>query len=337
MKERTKRANEDLHEAKMMPPPLIDRSDPNIPSTVFRLFLTHIGYLNVDCRERLKPLPLTEDLLKDLERRECISISVLSETSFNQAANGPFGGFLTSLGWRVKLATHKGYTGGLSPQIADSTVYFASRTAEVIFQSPGDLRPVPTEETAEPDVNGSRPTGKAGALREVYTTVTAENTVAVLWAPSAVGVSDLGWWRRHLRETLPWGSGASLQPQTAATTGPAGPAQGATSAAVPYDGPAVCIVVTPAAGGAAGLNAVRVFARQALLIGGAGTAPDDAAAWVPVRSTGPASGGGGSGVPFGPLVDEMIVSRRTLGVLTRLTAINAHLYCRTIKGGYRKP
>ncbi|KAJ3331389.1 Ral GTPase-activating protein subunit alpha-1 [Blyttiomyces sp. JEL0837] len=42
-------------------------------------------------------------------------------------------------------------------------------------------------------------------------------------------------------------------------------------------------------------------------------------------------------VPFGPLLDGMVISRHVLGVLIRTTALNAHMYIRGTKGSYRKP
>ncbi|KAJ3024754.1 UNVERIFIED_CONTAM: hypothetical protein HDU68_007808 [Siphonaria sp. JEL0065] len=54
------------------PTPPIDRFDVNVPCVLFRQFLSHMGYLTLEAREKLKPMNMSETFLKDLEKMDSL-------------------------------------------------------------------------------------------------------------------------------------------------------------------------------------------------------------------------------------------------------------------------
>ena len=131
-----------------------------------RIFLSQMGFLSVDNRDRLVPVPLNllgpgpvksssglgfHELLEDLDNtleRETATISVLFVvsgkdklektlvTNFTKTVTQDFLDFTYSLGWPVDLKTHAGFKGGLSHSICPTAPYYSDLFTEVIFYVP---------------------------------------------------------------------------------------------------------------------------------------------------------------------------------------------------------
>ncbi|KAI8901032.1 hypothetical protein BC833DRAFT_579619 [Globomyces pollinis-pini] len=140
------------------PEQLVDSENPNFMPKHFRLFLSSLGYLNIQNHSDLKPLMMSEELLQDLEKldqlpdRECYSFCVLYryttdiiEDIFKPAdcANHEFNSFLWSLGWQVELKTHLGFKGNFTFDKIPLVPYFGNLNTEVIFISPELIRNEP--------------------------------------------------------------------------------------------------------------------------------------------------------------------------------------------------
>ncbi|RKO93932.1 hypothetical protein BDK51DRAFT_11033, partial [Blyttiomyces helicus] len=132
-------------------PPVINREDPENGTKSFRLFLSQMGYLNLENRPKLVPLAVTPSLLRDLEKfdslpeRDCFGVSVLFSRSGSDSAedilqpkiiSSDFDEFVYCLGWPVDLRTHAGYKGNLTAVTCATAPYYANRNVEVIFHSP---------------------------------------------------------------------------------------------------------------------------------------------------------------------------------------------------------
>ena len=117
-----------------------------------RMFLSHLGFLSLENRDKLYSLPLTPNLfnlLRQLDQqaeRTCVPISVLyipkGQTNddhwfTNECGNLDYQEFIATLGWGVDIIHHKGFSGTLdkSGTITGRTApYWSSFNTEIIFQ-----------------------------------------------------------------------------------------------------------------------------------------------------------------------------------------------------------
>ncbi|KAJ3043427.1 Ral GTPase-activating protein subunit alpha-1 [Rhizophlyctis rosea] len=133
------------------PPPVPDKLDPDVSSQAFRLLLAQSGYLTLENRPKLAPLPITQALMKDLAKldllpeRECMAIGVLfcrsgaqpmEEIFKPETISYDFHQFVHTLGWPVNIAAHAGFKGYLNPSLCETAPYYGSRSTEVIFHVP---------------------------------------------------------------------------------------------------------------------------------------------------------------------------------------------------------
>ncbi|KAI8842536.1 hypothetical protein BC829DRAFT_446414 [Chytridium lagenaria] len=134
-----------------LPPLELDRGSIDTPSSVFRLYLAQNGFLNLEHREKLRPLSVSDTFLKDLEKldslpeRECVPITVLFARSCEDTVDNiiqpsslsqDFYQFLYTIAWPVDSAKHTGFSGSLNPSACSTLPYFSSSSTEVIFQTP---------------------------------------------------------------------------------------------------------------------------------------------------------------------------------------------------------
>ncbi|KAI9347302.1 hypothetical protein BDR26DRAFT_855004 [Obelidium mucronatum] len=98
------------------PTPPIDRFDVNVPCAVFRQFLSHMGYINLDTREKLKPMVIV------LYAKNCTT--TIEEMIHPKSTTPDFYEFLHSIG---------------SP-FCKTTSYFATRNVEMLFITPYTMK-----------------------------------------------------------------------------------------------------------------------------------------------------------------------------------------------------
>ncbi|ORY23340.1 hypothetical protein BCR33DRAFT_796550 [Rhizoclosmatium globosum] len=264
------------------PAPPINRYDVNAPCALFRQFLSHLGYLALDAREKLKPMIMSEAFFKDLERmdalpeRECFAVSVLyakdCQTSINdivrpKAVSSDFHQFLTSIGAPISLDKHVGYKGNLSAAICSNTSYFATRTAETLFNTPYVMKPQAAS------VDGT----DAEKVKSLFTSANADNQVLILWIENMIDIHNVV--KRVTSQLTP--------------------------------------------------NVVTVIVVHPQL-------PNKNNSLYNIRMM-TAAGAVEDNLILGPLTDGMVVSKRSLGNLVRMTATSAHLTARILKPGYRRP
>ncbi|KAJ3357804.1 hypothetical protein HDU83_002932 [Entophlyctis luteolus] len=193
------------------PTPPVDRYDPNIPVSVFRQFLSHMGYLDIDSREKLKPMVMSESFLKDLERmdslqeRECFGINVLyvsdCQSTINdiinpQSLTTDFCEFLHSIGWAVRLETHVGYRGPFTATTCETVSYFASRNVEIVFNTPYLLKIDEKDLAAGTDEGPTAATvddtaSRVEKIKTLFTAAAAENHSTVIWIENMIDVSSV--------------------------------------------------------------------------------------------------------------------------------------------------
>ncbi|KAI8907305.1 hypothetical protein EDD86DRAFT_209278 [Gorgonomyces haynaldii] len=138
------------------PPDYVGSKDPNYAPQHFRLFLSQLGFLDIQAQSRITSLEFSENLLKDLQKldklpeRDCLSISIVYCPSYgfhlddilqDEKVSQDFDHFLMSMGWRVRLDLHQGYKGNLNPTSCDSAMYFADYCTELIFNTPHLFKP----------------------------------------------------------------------------------------------------------------------------------------------------------------------------------------------------
>ncbi|KAJ3171866.1 Ral GTPase-activating protein subunit alpha-1 [Irineochytrium annulatum] len=330
------------------------------------LFLAQIGYLSLANREKLKPLAMTDQFFKELEKfdmlpeRECLSVSVIfcrsaedgtDDILTRRTISQDFDQFLTTLGWPVNIATHEGFRGSLTNSICETAPYYASTTIEVIFHSPyhihlpsdgilpsSDSRNIAylskrrmTGAGISSFVMGSTNFADSEPLHENSATTqtsTANNSSNHLAAPLVRSDHDI---------TSSAGANSASEPSVASSTAP----QNVTArslftwltsedlisivwvedisklrhlikriSALLVPSVVIFLIVHPFPL-TPGLYRVRILTAG-------GVAMDDPMA-------------------LGPLTDGVVVSRHTLGLLVRLTAVRAHVHAKAQRGSYRKP
>jgi hypothetical protein len=138
-----------------------------------RLFVSHIGLFWPSSRHRLRLLDDGMKLFRSiihLDRtasRECHKIGLIyvrpgqesqQEILKNDGASHEFKEFVSGLGWDVSLETHKGFLGGLDPDLTTGKTapYFCSSLMEVIFH---DITRMPTKEGDDQQIQKKRHVG----------------------------------------------------------------------------------------------------------------------------------------------------------------------------------
>ncbi|KAJ3070356.1 hypothetical protein HDU98_006622, partial [Podochytrium sp. JEL0797] len=282
------------------PAPPVDRFDVNTPCILFRQFLSHMGYLGLESREKLKPMVMSEAFLKDLERmdalpeRECFSVSVLYARDCRttteemilpkKGVTPDFYEFLHSVGWPISLHNHVGYRGNLSPTFCKTTSYFATRNVEMLFNCPYTLKAVEDVDfgirrgsSVVPPPKQQEPVTEMDRLKQLFMNCNADNQITVLWIENLIDVHNVV--KRVTSQLTPNTSCVIVvHPQTVAASNSV------------YD--------------------IKIFT---------------------------ASGVVDENLTIGPLADGMVVSKGSLGNLVRMTAQSAHLFARAMKSGYRRP
>eukprot|EP01028_Stygiella_incarcerata_P005320 TRINITY_DN22551_c0_g1_i1.p1 TRINITY_DN22551_c0_g1~~TRINITY_DN22551_c0_g1_i1.p1 ORF type:complete len:1510 (-),score=387.32 TRINITY_DN22551_c0_g1_i1:105-4634(-) len=138
-----------------------------------RLFATHIGLFWPGSRHRLRILDDGMKLFRSiihLDRtasRECHKIGLIyvrsgqefqREILKNGDASLEYKEFVSGLGWDVSLETHKGFLGGLDPDLTTGKTapYFCTSLMEVIFH---DITRMPTKEGDDQQIQKKRHVG----------------------------------------------------------------------------------------------------------------------------------------------------------------------------------
>ncbi|KAJ3085417.1 Ral GTPase-activating protein subunit alpha-1, partial [Quaeritorhiza haematococci] len=143
----------------VLPPPMTDNSSEDSLSQVFRLFMTHFGFLSLKTQHKLMPLQLTEQLINDLEKLDRLPQDTVEEILQPKTISRDFDEFMHSIAWPVDIETHPGYKGNLSPQTCRTAPYFANRNVEIVFHSPYFIQQPPSRLQSTPQTSG------AGAAR----------------------------------------------------------------------------------------------------------------------------------------------------------------------------
>ena len=120
-----------------------------------RMFLSHLGYLSLENRDKLFPLSTTPAFFQTLRQldnsceRKCISVGVLyarkgqseDEWFANEGGSMDYQEFIATLGWGINVSTHKGFTGQLDRKNTTLvTPYWSSALTEIVFQVPTLLK-----------------------------------------------------------------------------------------------------------------------------------------------------------------------------------------------------
>ncbi|KAI8996097.1 hypothetical protein BC832DRAFT_567895 [Gaertneriomyces semiglobifer] len=299
------------------PPAPLNLYDPDTTTQTHRFFLATMGYLTPETLSRLCPLRISDNMLKELQKvdglseRDSVTISVLfcrsdRDTSHDmlrrRSVSQDFVEFLHSLGWPVALETHPGFKGNLESTNCETAPYYADRYTEVIFHSPYLLKsrdPPGTQGTIS-----SSPATSPSRLIDVPPTLKTPS-------PAALSLSRMGSDSPH---TPPFHK----------------------SFADIAKGDIVCIVW---------IEDVRRYTTVQQKLTKAGITSQLFIFIHPMQRTPglylikllPTTTSQDDLLAAGPLLDGMIVSRRALGILVRLTAISGHKHCRSIKGSYRRP
>ncbi|KAJ3394024.1 Ral GTPase-activating protein subunit alpha-2 [Entophlyctis sp. JEL0112] len=126
-----------------------------------KVFLSHTGHFNFDSLKEgyMHPLTKTPSLLRDIKGldkkygREAIKVALLyvgpgqeDESCIlrNSTASFEFKEFVATLGWKIDIATHAGYLGGLERTQSSGlqALYYCDHSVEMIFH---DTTQMPTD------------------------------------------------------------------------------------------------------------------------------------------------------------------------------------------------
>ena len=116
-----------------------------------RMFLSHLGFLSLENRDKLYPLTMNSSLfnllrqLDQLQERTCIRVGILyvgknqNEDDWfgNEGGNLDYQEFLTTLGWGIDLVKHNGFTGTLDvtgSMTGRVAPYWSDYNTEILFQ-----------------------------------------------------------------------------------------------------------------------------------------------------------------------------------------------------------
>ncbi|KAJ3032061.1 hypothetical protein HK097_005380, partial [Rhizophlyctis rosea] len=304
-------------------PVVSDKMDPDVSSQAFRLFLAQCGYLTLENRPKLQPLPISKSLLKDLAKldslseRECMTIGVLFCRSASQSMEQifkpdsisfDFHQFVHTLGWPVNISTHPGYKGNLTPTLCDTAPYYGSRSTEVIFHVPYYIR------FGNIDTGGDGMSDDEMRIMSPTVTTFRENNRLSVSQPQ----------QHPLSPTLP----NHHHQQQQANLAPL-PPDIAHILQVMHDS-IVYIVWTEDRDQYMSLprKLSRTAAQVLIVVQPMPGTP--ALYWIRILGCG--AGGGEDSLAFGPLTDGTMVSRHALGMLVRMTAMSAHTHVRSLKG-----
>lgn len=130
-------------------------ADPYIGDCKFqqsRIFLSHLGFLSLENRDKLYPLQMNQSFFQSLKQldqqaeRICIRIGVIyaqqsqaeeEEWYGNEGGSLDYQEFIATLGWGVSLSKHKGYYGTLDVSgntFGSVAPYWANYSTEILFQ-----------------------------------------------------------------------------------------------------------------------------------------------------------------------------------------------------------
>ncbi|RIA84468.1 hypothetical protein C1645_832213 [Glomus cerebriforme] len=262
-------------------------SNTNLTSPqAFRLFMSQMGLLSLENRNRLIPLQISEKLVNDLEKldqlyeRDCVSASVYYVRSgaeeYNHIINPPtisedFEKFLNSLGWPVSINTHSGFKAKLSPVFCKTAPYFADRTVEVIFNVPYLIHAPSLDSPIE-------------SLSSIIKNITVDDLVCIAWIEDIASMHN-----------IPQKIGQSIF---------------------------IYIFVHPLQ--STGLYWIKIVIPIITYQGITGGLGEKKGGKGRVSWSADTAKLAENPLSFGPLVDGMIVSRHTLGLLVRNTTISAH-------------
>ncbi|KAI9093828.1 hypothetical protein DFS34DRAFT_665968 [Phlyctochytrium arcticum] len=344
-------------------PPPIDLMDSDAAPRAFRLFLGHLGFLTPETQSKLWPLQMSDALLKDLHRvdvlpeRDCMGFAVLFCRSGDESldtilqhrtVSRDFDEFMHCIGWPIDVASHNGFRGNLDPSFCDTAPYYASRHLEAIFHSPYYIRDQvfakshPAAPVSSSLLTPAFPSVTPSAFLSAPSTLSRSEhipnppngiTRPLLENPRPRPISSYG----MFPPALPFSESSALT-QSPTSMSP-NHSQHRTSARARFFShianedlvhiiwiedlhkfnsipgklgryaAQLSIFVHPLPH-TPGLYFIRILGNPQMM--------DDQ-------------------MNIGPLVDGMIVSRHSLGLLVRTTAISAHKHCRTLKGTSRRP
>mmetsp|Transcript_28187 Transcript_28187/g.70760 ORF Transcript_28187/g.70760 Transcript_28187/m.70760 type:complete len:1006 (-) Transcript_28187:79-3096(-) len=149
--------------------------EPPVPLSPFqqcRLLLAHLGFLSQD-RHDVYLTEISSRCARSIAQldktcgREMMKIGIIyvkegqegQKTILKNEEKSPlFREFVDGLGWKIDVATHRGYLGGLDPKLTTGATapYFASYNYEVIFH---DITSMPTNPADEQQIHKKRHVG----------------------------------------------------------------------------------------------------------------------------------------------------------------------------------